>query len=195
VLSGVEDANCHCRREHPGRKQSRAIGLSELHASLSHFDEREAGRRSPLPDEVEAHLSSGPKMPNALISAVRDSIRSSQKSIIFYSKVFTYPFGIFSVFGRRIPEGGFEFDSFRLCTAVNKAKMRPPKALCTIRRDGIAVRRHHRPCREQRRHVGARRQATIAHFDDMNRRSVQPPVGGFDLDSFRVCTAVSLRLF
>jgi hypothetical protein len=78
-------------------------------------------------------------------------IRTSQKLNIFYSKVFrktiaklneggvefeSIPAGLPVNLHIKRLEGGFEFDSFRLRTAVNKAKMRPPKALCTIKAVG-----------------------------------------------------------
>ena len=100
------------------------------------------------------------------LDILSSSIRTSQKLNIFYSKVFRKiaikmaeggvefesnsssapvnprkkgPDGRFAAGQMNTylhPEGGFEFDSFRLCTTVNKAKMRPPIALCTIKAVG-----------------------------------------------------------
>jgi hypothetical protein len=54
------------------------------------------------------HQVSFSKMPSALLGAARDSIRSSQKSNIFYSKLMI-----------KIVEGGFDLDSFRLYAALS----------------------------------------------------------------------------
>lgn len=43
--------------------------------------------------------------------------------------------------------------------------------LIVIARRALGLRWHHRSCRKQRRYAGAGRQATLAYFDDVNRRS------------------------
>ena len=73
---------------------------------------------------------SATKMPSVHLGAALNSIRSSQKSIIFYSKLFG-KINLTSLYdspshlgrGRGLgPEGGFDLDSFRLCAAVSPRK-------------------------------------------------------------------------
>jgi hypothetical protein len=67
-----------------------------------------------------------PKVPSALIGAARNSIRTSQNSNIFYSKLLR----------KKTSQGGVEPESNPARTTVNKAKMRPPQTLCTFKVEG-----------------------------------------------------------
>ena len=62
-------------------------------------------------------------IPDYPIAVPYSRIRFSQNLAIFYSKLMG-------------PEGGFELDSNRSRTALNKAKIRPPETLCTFKVEG-----------------------------------------------------------
>ena len=89
--------------------------------------------------------SSGSKMPSVLLGATPPSVRLEDAKCIPWRGAKRIPYSSTAVrvakYSKSEPhlnglEGPFVPDSFRLCAAVNQAKMRPPQTLCTFKVGG-----------------------------------------------------------